>query len=360
MSVHQTIPDLAQAASSETIAVSELEESGYEAWDAFVEACPEASFFHRAGWKRVLEESFGHACPFLFAHREGAILGVLPLVHINSRLFGKSLVSSAFCVYGGVATSRPDVRLLLEAEAERRGLALGVDHVEYRLRQATGSPRPMKDSLYVTFRRAIDPSLETNMKNIPRKQRAMVRKAISNGLTSVVDEDVERFYALYSESVRNLGTPVFSKRFAKALKSEFGKDCEVLIICDTAGRPVSAVMSFFFRDEVLPYYGGGGQDARHLAANDFMYWEVMRRACENGYRLFDFGRSKAGTGAYAFKKNWGFTPEPLVYEYRLYGEAELPDVNPLNPKYQRAIKMWQRLPLPIANAIGPFLAKNLG
>ena len=218
----------------------------------------------------------------------------------------------------------------------------------------------MKDSLYVTFRRAIDPSLETNMKNIPRKQRAMVRKAISNGLTSVVDEDVERFYALYSESVRNLGTPVFSKRFAKALKSEFGKDCEVLIICDTAGRPVSAVMSFFFRDEVLPYYGGGGQDARHLAANDFMYWEVMRRACENGYRLFDFGRSKAGTGAYAFKKNWGFTPEPLVYEYRLYGEAELPDVNPLNPKYQRAIKIWQRLPLPIANAIGPFLAKNLG
>ena len=344
MSLHQTIEDIGPAQRVENVEVSELSAPWYEAWDAFVENCPEATFFHKAGWKRVLEESFGHDCPFLFAHCDGAVLGVLPLVHINSRLFGKSLVSSAFCVYGGATSTRPDVRLLLEEEAERRGQALGVDHVEYRLRAPSGSPRPCKDSLYVTFRKAIDPCLETNMKNIPRKQRAMVRKAISNGLTSEIDEDVERFYALYSESVRNLGTPVFSKRYARMLKSVFGQDCEILVICDTEERPVSAVLSFYFRDEVLPYYGGGGQDARRLAANDFMYWEVMRRACEKGYKLFDFGRSKAGTGAYAFKKNWGFKPEPLFYEYRLYGDAEVPDVNPLNPKYQRAIKTWQRLP----------------
>lgn len=354
VSVHQPIQGV------EPAEVCQLDETWLDAWDAFVETCPEATFFHKAGWKRVIEESFGHHCPFLLAHREGSILGILPLVHIDSRLFGKSLVSSAFCVYGGVATERPEVRLLLEAEAERLGEELGVDHVEYRLRERSGSQRPCKDSLYVTFRRAIDPDLDANMKAIPRKQRAMVRKAISNGLTSEIDETVDRFYALYAESVRNLGTPVFGKRYAKTLKSVFGEDCEALVVCDPDGQPVSAVLSFFFRDEVLPYYGGGGQDARRLAANDFMYWEVMRRACEKGYRVFDFGRSKTGTGAFAFKKNWGFKPEPLFYEYRLYGDAEMPDVNPLNPKYQRAIKTWQRLPLPIANRIGPFLAKNLG
>lgn len=354
MSVHQAIKGARQAE------VCALDESWRQAWDDFVDRCPEATFFHRAAWKDVIEESFGHDCPFLFAHRDGDILGVLPLVHINSRLFGKSLVSSAFCVYGGVAASEPEVRLMLEAEAERRGEKLGVDHVEYRLRERSDPQRPCKDSLYVTFRRPIDPDLDTNMKNIPRKQRAMVRKAISNRLSSEIDEDVGRFYALYAESVRNLGTPVFSKRYAEALKRAFGKDCECLIVYDESGQPVSAVMSFYFRDEVLPYYGGGGQDARRLAANDFMYWEVMRRACERGYRLFDFGRSKAGTGAYAFKKNWGFKPEPLYYEYRLFGTAEMPDVNPLNPKYQRAIKAWQRLPLPVANRLGPILAKNLG
>ena len=346
--------------SIEQVEIGELTPAWQGAWDAFVEDCPDATFFHRAGWKTVIEESFGHACPFLFAHCDGNILGVLPLVHVDSRLFGKSLVSSAFCVYGGVATTRPDVRLLLEAEAERRGEALGVDHVEYRLRSRSDSQRPCKDSLYVTFRRDIDPDLDVNMKRIPRKQRAMVRKGIGNGLKSEIDSDAGRFYALYSESVRNLGTPVFSKHYAETLMNIFGSDCEALIISDEKGRPVNAVLSFYFRDEVLPYYGGGGQDARRLAANDFMYWEVMRRACERGYRLFDFGRSKVGTGAHAFKKNWGFPSEPLYYEYRLYGDAEIPDVNPLNPKYQRAIKIWQRLPLPVANRIGPFLAKNLG
>ncbi len=362
MSLQQPVQSVEpfETPSVEQLEVGELTPAWQDAWDTFVDDCPEATFFHRAGWKTVIEKSFGHACPFLFAHCDGSILGILPLVHIDSRLFGKSLVSSAFCVYGGVATTRPDVRLLLEAEAECRGETLGVDHVEYRLRSRSDSQRPCKDGLYVTFRQDIDPDLDVNMKRIPRKQRAMVRKGISNGLTSEIDADVDRFYALYSESVRNLGTPVFSKRYPETLMEVFGSDCEALIISDNTGRPVNAVLSFYFRDEVLPYYGGGGQDARRLAANDFMYWEVMRRACERGYRLFDFGRSKVGTGAHAFKKNWGFEPAPLYYEYRLYGDAEIPDVNPLNPKYQRAIKTWQKLPLAVANRIGPFLAKNLG
>ncbi|MEB0164166.1 GNAT family N-acetyltransferase, partial [Glaciimonas sp. CA11.2] len=126
------------------------------------------------------------------------------------------------------------------------------------------------------------------------------------------------------------------------------------------GRTISSVMSFYFRDEVLPYYGGGTAEARDVAGNDFMYWELMRYAVKKGIRVFDFGRSKQGTGAFDFKKNWGFEPQPLHYEYQLRRAQSIPDTNPLNPKYQLMIKVWQRLPLCVANVIGPHIVKNLG
>jgi FemAB-related protein (PEP-CTERM system-associated) len=119
-------------------------------------------------------------------------------------------------------------------------------------------------------------------------------------------------------------------------------------------------MNFYFRDEVLPYYGGGTAAARVRYGNDFMYWEVMRRAAARGYRLFDYGRSKLGTGSFAFKKNWGFVPEPLQYRFRLAPGAAIPDLNPLNPKFRLFIAAWKRLPLPVANAIGPHIVRGLG
>jgi FemAB-related protein (PEP-CTERM system-associated) len=152
---------------------------------------------------------------------------------------------------------------------------------------------------------------------------------------------------------------VFSAKYFAALCAEFGDDAEILVVEDL-GVPIAAVLSFYFRDEVLPYYGGGTPAARSRAGNDAMYWEVMRRAADRGCRIFDFGRSKEGTGAYSFKKNWGFTPTPLNYEFKLRVGDTIPDVNPLNPKYRLMIEMWKRLPLPVANFLGPFLVKNLG
>jgi FemAB-related protein (PEP-CTERM system-associated) len=187
----------------------------------------------------------------------------------------------------------------------------------------------------------------------------MVRKGIKGGLVSEIDDHVDGLHRVYAESVRNLGTPVFPKRYFAALQQVFGDACQVLTVQHDR-EPVSSVMSFFFRDEVLPYYGGCTEAARPVAANDFMYWEVMRRAAERGCRLFDFGRSKYGTGAFSFKKNWGFDPEPLTYEYKLIRSVELPDINPLNPKYQLFIALWKRLPLPVANVVGPWLARDLG
>jgi FemAB-related protein (PEP-CTERM system-associated) len=197
------------------------------------------------------------------------------------------------------------------------------------------------------------------MLGIPRKQRAMVRKGIQKNLTSSVDDNVSRAYDMYAESLRNLGTPVFSQRYMEILKEVFGKDCELLTVM-SEGQPVASVMSFLFRDEVLPYYGGGTAAARPVAGNDFMYWEVMERARQQGRRVFDYGRSKRESGSFDFKKNWGFEPEPLFYEYFLVKSRQMPDLSPKNPKYALFIRVWQKLPVWLTRRIGPLLAGSLG
>lgn len=341
------------------LSIHRLSEEQYPRWDAFVMECPEASFFHRAGWRTVIQQAFGHNTYFLYAEQAGEIRGVLPLGHIRSFLFGNALISNPFCVYGGVAANDEQARQALIQAACELAEELGVDHLELRHRVRQCPDWPAKEGLYDTFRRPLDPDPEVNLKAIPRKQRAMVRKGIQAGLQGQLDDNVVRLYAAYSESVRNLGTPVFPRRYFEVLQQVFGKDCEVLTV--TQGDTlVASVMNFLFRDEVLPYYGGGTAAARDLKGNDFMYWEVMRRACLAGYRWFDYGRSKRGTGSHAFKRNWGFDAEPLHYEFYLVKAREIPDINPLNPKYRIFINLWKRLPLPISQTLGPWLSRDLG
>jgi FemAB-related protein (PEP-CTERM system-associated) len=236
---------------------------------------------------------------------------------------------------------------------------LGVEHLELRHIQRRHTDWPLQD-LYVTFRKQILPDEEANMLAIPRKQRAMVRKGIKNNLRSEIDPGVDRFFALFADNVHRHGTPAMPKRWFQALCEEFGDDCEVLTVVSAEGKPLSSVMSFYFRDEVLPYYAGDDEAARDLAANDFKYWELMRRACARGLKVFDYGRSKVGTGPYGFKKNWGFEPTPLHYEYRLYKRDAVPQNNPNNAKYQLLIKAWRRMPIGLANWLGPFVVRNLG
>ena len=348
----------AEGEASVGVRVRELEAVDFSRWDEFVSGCREATFFHRAGWKTVIERAFGHRTKFLYAEAEGRIEGVLPLAELRSILFGHALVSLPFCVYGGIAAGSERARRVLDEAAGALAEERRVDHLEYRS-FTPHHPEWAHSDLYVTFRKAIDPDVERNLNEIPRKQRAMVRKGIKAGLKSEIDEGVERFFAAYAHSVHRLGTPVLSKRYFQALRDVFGLSCEVLTVTQE-GRLVASVMSFYFRDEVLPYYGGGTEQARDVAGNDFMYWELMRRACERGIRVFDYGRGKRGTGSFDFKKNWGFEPQPLHYEYRLVRGKRVPELNPLNPKYRLLIKLWQRLPLALANRIGPLIARNLG
>jgi FemAB-related protein (PEP-CTERM system-associated) len=212
----------------------------------------------------------------------------------------------------------------------------------------------------VTFRKEILPDVDANMLAIPRKQRAMVRKGIKFELRSAIDETVDRFFALYADNAHRHGTPPFSKQYFARLRRVFGDCCEMLTVTDSQGEAVSSVLSFYFRDEVLPYYAGDSVRARDLAANDFKYWELMRRSCERGLRIFDYGRSKRETGSFDFKHNWGFTPTPLEYEFRLLARGSIPQNNPLNPKYRALIAMWKRMPRFAANAIGPHIVRNLG
>ena len=328
------------------------------AWDAYVLAHPRGTFFHRYGWKRLIESTHRHPGHYLMALRDGVLCGLLPLGEVKHLLFGHSLISVPFCVYGGVLADDDTIREALEASAMRLAQTLGVDHLEVRNERPVRKDWLRKDNLYVTFRRALSEDHEANMGAVPRKQRAMVRKGIKAGLTSELDEGVDNLYIAYSESVRNLGTPVFDKAHFRAIRAEFGKDVDVVSVRHE-GRLVASVMNYYFRDQVLPYYGGGIAAARDLAANDFMYWEVMRRAVERGCRVFDFGRSKVDTGSFRFKKHWGFEPEPLCYEYFLVKATEMPDLNPNNPKYRLFINAWKRLPVGLSRAIGPWLARGL-
>lgn len=328
-------------------------------WDDFVFRCPEATFFHRSGWQEIVSGVFRHRTYFLYAERGGAIEGVLPLAHVNSRLFGNALVSLPFAVYGGVAAVNAEAADALEAEAQAIAQQLGVDHLELRNFNQRHADWPTQD-LYVCFRKPIDPDVDANMQAIPRKQRAMVRKGIKNGLRSDVERTVEHFFPLYADNVLRHGTPAMPRRYFERLLQVFGEDCDVLTVFDPQGRAISSVLNFYFRDEVLPYYAGDDVSARDLAGNDFKYWELMRRSCERGLRVFDYGRSKQGTGSYAFKKNWGFEPKPLFYEYRLYRRDSIPQNNPANAKYRLFIEAWRRLPIGVANRLGPFIVRNLG
>lgn len=342
-----------------TLTVAKLNEQNCERWDAFVARSDDSTFFHRAGWMRVLAQAFGHQPHFLYAEENGEIVAILPLAEVKSLLFGHSLASLPFCVYGGIVADNPAAAQLLRSEACALADSLDVDALEMRNQTPSDAGWPVKE-LYFTFRKTIDPDDDVNLKAIPNRQRAMIRKGIKEGLESEWDEGTKRIYKVYSESVRNLGTPVFSEKYLRILKEVFGSDCSVLMIRHQ-GQDVAGVMNFYFKNEVLPYYGGGTSSSRNIrGVNQFMYWELMRRSREQEYAVFDFGRSKIGTGPYSFKKNFGFDPQPLPYEYHLVKTDSVPDINPLNPKYRLMVNTWSKLPLPIANFIGPFIARSLG
>jgi FemAB-related protein (PEP-CTERM system-associated) len=321
-----------------------------EAVRAFVLSRGEAEPFHLLEWSEAVERGCGQRAHLLVAEDErGAIAGILPLTEMRSRLFGSALVSTGFGVGGGVLGEGAEP--LAEAAwalARERGCA----SVELRGgRLPAGWQR--REGVHASFARDLPQGDEAILKAIPRKQRAEVRRALGFGLEVSVGRDTEAHYRVYSESVRNLGTPVFPRALFEAVLDAL--DADILTI-SRGGRPLASVLSLYFGGTVYPYWGGGTAEARAWRANDLLYFELMRHAAARGCTRFDFGRSKLGTGAFSFKKNWGFEPRPLVYAVK--GDAR--ETNPLSPRYRLQVALWKKLPLPLANLIGPPIARGLG
>ena len=327
-------------------------------WDAYVLNHPDGSLFHLDRWRQAIDRAFGHPSHALIAEEGGRVVGLLPLGEIDSRLFGHFLVSAPFAELGGPLADTPETAARLLEKAAEIGRERNCAYIELKNRQPLDG-LPTKD-LYVNFSKAILPEVEANLAAIPRKSRAAVRKGIDEGLTAAFGHDqFDAFYAVMAQSYHQLGTPIFAKGFFRAFLDVFGDAAEVMVVRERTGVPVACVLTFYFKDRVMPYYAGSLWEYRRLCPNDFKYWELMKRACERGCKVFDYGRSKIDTGSFSFKKHWGFEPTPLAYQYQLINAAEMPNLSPTNPKYQRKIELWRKMPLALSKLVGPPLAKYL-
>jgi FemAB-related protein (PEP-CTERM system-associated) len=323
----------------------------------FVRRHPDATPFHQLEWGDAVAAACGQRAHVLLAeHGDGHLAGVLPLTEMRSPLFGRALVSHGFAVDGGILGEACAVEPLVSA-ARDLAKRLGCPSIELR-----GGARPadwtVDEGSYLGFARPLAASDDAELLAIPRKQRAEVRKALANDLTVEIGRDaavLADHYRVYAESVRNLGTPVFPRALFREVMARM--DADVLTVRH-AGVPVASVLSLYWRGTVYPYWGGGTEAARALRANDRMYFALMAHARARGCTRFDFGRSKVGTGPAAFKKNWGFEGRPL--SYASWSEGERREVNPLNPKYALMVRTWAKLPLPVANMLGPWISRGLG
>jgi FemAB-related protein (PEP-CTERM system-associated) len=328
------------------------------AWDAYVAGHPQSGFFHRWEWRALLAAQWGHAPCYLIARRAGVVRGVLPLALVRSRLFGSRLASLPFCATAGPLVDDDAALAALDQAALEHARRLGAEHLEIRAERPWHPDWP-SSGLYAGFRRPIVADDAANLSAIPRKQRAMVRKGLGHGLSATI-EDADSLHPLYADNVHRHGTPAMPRSWFRALQQAFGADCDVLVVRDARGLPVSAVMSFWHRGTVLPYYAGDLVRARELAANDYKYWALMRHAASRGCTAFDFGRSKVGSGPWHFKRNWGFEPQPLAYEYQLIARRDVPSHNPDHPRYRLLVAAWRRLPRPVVDWLGPRLVRGLG
>ncbi|MCD2323952.1 FemAB family PEP-CTERM system-associated protein [Sphingomonas sp. IC-56] len=324
---------------------------------------PGGTPFHLPNWSIAVARGCGQRSHYLLAERaNGDIAGILPLTELHSPLFGRALVSAGFGVGGGVLAEVPGAARRLADAAMVLASRLSCTTVELRGGGEPGGDWHSDGDTYLGFVRPIAADDEAELLAIPRKQRAEVRRSLANDLevlTGAGGDHLRDHYAVYSETVRNLGTPVFPRRLFAETLAAFGNSADLLSVRHQ-GRALASVLSLYWRGTVYPYWGGGTQAARGLRANDRMYFALMAHARARGYERFDFGRSKAGTGAAAFKKNWGFEATPLTYFKRTTDGSAPRSINPLDPKFSLQVRAWKRMPLWLANRVGPWIARGLG
>ena len=330
--------------------------------EAFLADTSDSTPFHLPGWSRAIERGCGQRPHYLIAERGGIVAGVLPLIDIRSRVVGRSLTSVGFGVEGGILADDDITHAALEAAGWALAQRLGTPTFELRGGRVSGESWHLDDTTYLDFARDLTADHEGELLAIPKKQRAEVRKAFANDLTVTVgrgDRDLAAHYRVYSESVRNLGTPIFPRALFHAILADMGERADILTVWQ-GERPIGSTLSLYWKGTMYPFWGGGVREARELRGNERMFYAYACHALDRGCKRLDLGRSKAGTGPAAFKKNFGYPSRPLGYWRRTLDGQAPRTVNPLDPKYARKTELWKKLPLPVANLIGPWIARGLG
>jgi FemAB-related protein (PEP-CTERM system-associated) len=335
-------------------------DSDVVAWDTYVLGAPLSSGYHLAGWRRVIEEAFGHRTYYLSVKGPGGtIQGVLPLVLLASRGFGKFLVSLPFVNYGGLMADSQEVRSLLEAFATEQAKALKVDHIELRHEESTDTSWVSRERK-VSMRLTLPASYEELLKGFPSKLRSQVRRAQKEGMLAQVGghEYLDAFYKVFSRCMRDLGTPVYGKGFFSKILEIFPKEARICVV-SLGETPVAAGFLYGFRSSLEIPWAASDKRFNKLAPNMLLYGTVLEYACQQGFHIFDFGRSTPDSGTYRFKAQWGARPKQLHWYYWMKDGHPVPQLNPQNPKFALAIHLWQRLPLMVANVLGPHIVKYL-
>ena len=337
-----------------------LEPGKEQLWDAFVDTRPEASLYHRSPWRKLIQDLFGHDTLYLYAtNAAGDWVGILPLVRLRSRLFGDYKVSMPYVNYGGALGLTPEIETALMQEAGQSGQIAGVSHIEFR--DTVGRAGVWKirtDKVVMELNLPASPDELWN--GFSPKLRAQIRRP-QREQTEVLHGGVEllsQFYEVFARNMRDLGTPVYGQAFFAAIMTAFPAAAHIVIVRH-GQQPVAAAFLLGHRDRMEIPWASSLREYNQLGVNMLLYWEALQRAIAGGYKIFDFGRSSIDSGTYRFKKQWGAQPRQLYWHYWLASGQDLPELTPSSPKYRLAIRAWKRLPLFLANRLGPHIVKNL-
>lgn len=327
-------------------------------WDSYVEKATGSCNYHRWVWGQVIEETFGHRPYYLSASADGAIQGVLPLVFLKSRLFGKSLVSVPFFTYGGVLAGNAEARASLLEYAAGLAQELGAHHIE--LRQGTECDVGWADvTPKVTMVVPLPVSTAELWKGLSTGMRNKIRNAQKHGLRAQWGgaEEVAHFYPVFATNMRNLGTPVYPREW-------FANQCchcpeiRVLTLWDDHGPIAGAFLTPFHQTLELPW-SASLPESRKKYSHVLLYWTFLEWALENGYRTVDLGRCTPGSGTHEFKRHWNCVERLLHWYYWLPSGRSLPQLRADNPRFHLATEVWKHLPLFVANGLGPRIVRSI-
>ncbi|MEW6381025.1 MAG: FemAB family XrtA/PEP-CTERM system-associated protein [bacterium] len=328
-------------------------------WDAYVQGSSHSSLYHLSAWKKVLETSLGHPAYYLYAEEGGTLVGLLPMIHLKSFLFGSRLISLPCFNYGGVCAHDPEVQTALIREGMEIARSTGAAHLE--LRQAQTYPWELAVKQHrVAMLLDLPDSWSNLWQGFSAKLRNQIRKGEKQDLEfrQGVEEELSSFYQVFSRNMRDLGTPVQGKEFFQAIMTTFSDRARICTVYQ-GSEPLASGLVLGFKQTLEIPWASSLRKYNSSCANMLLYWGVLRYACDAGYRLFDFGRSAPGSGTYRFKEQWGAKPRPLYWYYWLREGESLPALHPENPRYHLAIQMWKRMPLPLSRALGPLLARGM-